>query len=98
MIPNVAFTLAVMRITVRTAASFTRTRITLPRTRMRISPLTYTSKVKILYTGIDWNELTSSKAENSYGKNTIKKIALMDPTMLCICGRTGDVRILLCII
>lgn len=52
MIPNVAFTLAVMRITVRTAASFTRTRITLPLTRMRISPLTYTSKVKILYIGI----------------------------------------------
>lgn len=52
MIPNVAFTLAVMRITVRTAASFTRTRITLPRKRMRISPLTYTSKVKILYMGI----------------------------------------------
>ena len=46
MIPNVAFTLAVMRITVRNAASFTRARITLPRTRMRISPLTYTSKVK----------------------------------------------------
>lgn len=46
MIPNVAFSLAVMRITVRGAASFARARMTLPRTRMRISPLTYTSKVK----------------------------------------------------
>ena len=45
---------------------------------------------KAYYTGIDWNELTSSKAENSCGKNTIKKIGLMDPTMLCICGKIGD--------
>lgn len=46
MIPNVAFSLAVVRMAVRTAASFARARITLPRTRLRLSPLTYTSKVK----------------------------------------------------
>ena len=53
---------------------------------------------KAYYTGIDWNELTSSAAENKCLKNTIKKISLIDPTMLCICGKTGDVRILLRII
>lgn len=45
---------------------------------------------KAYYTGIDWNELTSSAAENRCLKNTIKKIDLMDPMMLCICGNTGD--------
>ena len=45
---------------------------------------------KAYYTGIDWNELTSSSAENKCMKNTIKKIELTDPSMLCICGRTGD--------
>ena len=43
MIPNVAFALAVMRLAVRTAASFTRARITLPRSRMRLSPLAFAS-------------------------------------------------------
>ncbi|MGN1298817.1 MAG: dockerin type I domain-containing protein [Candidatus Scatovivens sp.] len=45
---------------------------------------------KAYYTGIDWTEVTSSSAENACLKNTIKKVDLMDPTMLCICGRTGD--------
>ena len=39
----VAFSLAVLRFTVRPAASFTRARITLPRTRMRVSPLAFAS-------------------------------------------------------
>ena len=47
---------------------------------------------KAYYTGIDWNELTSSAAENACMKNTIHKATLMDPSMLCICGRTGDVN------
>ena len=51
---------------------------------------------KAYYTGIDWNELISASAENKCLKNTIKKIGLMDPEMLCYCGRTGDPRILLC--
>lgn len=45
---------------------------------------------KAYETGIDWNELTSSSAENACLKNTLKKIDLTDPNMLCICGRTGD--------
>lgn len=45
---------------------------------------------KAYYTGIDWNELTSSGAENACMKNTIYKTSLMDPSMLCVCGRTGD--------
>ena len=45
---------------------------------------------KAYYTGIDWNELTSSSAENKCMKNTLRKIDLTDPAMLCICGYTGD--------
>lgn len=45
---------------------------------------------KAYETGIDWSELTSSSAENACMKNTIYKTGLMDPNMLCICGRTGD--------
>lgn len=46
---------------------------------------------KAYYTGIDWNELTSSEAENRCLKNTIHKGTLLDPSVLCICGRSGDV-------
>lgn len=46
---------------------------------------------KAYYTGIDWNELTSSAAENKCLKNTIHKGGLLDPTVLCICGKGGDV-------
>ena len=45
---------------------------------------------KAYETGIDWSELTSSSAENACMKNTLKKIDLTDPNMLCICGNTGD--------
>lgn len=45
---------------------------------------------KAYYTGINWNELTSSAAENRCLKNTINKIDLIDPSMLCICGGIGD--------
>ena len=45
---------------------------------------------KAYETGIDWNELTSSSAENACMKNTIYKNNLMDPNMFCICGKTGD--------
>lgn len=45
---------------------------------------------KAYYTGIDWNELTSSSAENQCLKNTMYKSALVDPSMLCVCGRNGD--------
>ena len=45
---------------------------------------------KAYYTGIDWNELTSSSAENQCLKNTAYKSALVDPLTLCVCGRNGD--------
>lgn len=45
---------------------------------------------KAYYTGIDWNELTSSSAENQCLKNTMYKSALVDPLTLCVCGRNGD--------
>ena len=43
MIPNVAFALAVVRMAVRTAASFARARVTLLRARLRLSPLAFAS-------------------------------------------------------
>lgn len=46
---------------------------------------------KAYYTGIDWNELTSSSAENQCLKNTVSKESFLDPSALCICGRSGDV-------
>lgn len=46
---------------------------------------------KAYYTGIDWNELTSSAAENQCLKNTVSKENFIDPSALCICGRSGDV-------
>lgn len=48
---------------------------------------------KAYYTGIDWDELTSSSAENRCKKNTIyfsKSSTVMDPKALCICGQEGD--------
>lgn len=45
---------------------------------------------KAYYTGIEWNELTSSSAENACRKNTIHKGNLLDPLALCKCGRMGD--------
>lgn len=42
------------------------------------------------YTGINWDELTSSSAENACLKNTIHKGYLLDPVVLCKCGRMGD--------
>lgn len=64
-------------------------------------PESYQEKLKLLselhpdwefkayYTGIDWNELTSSQAENRCRKNTIYK-GNVDPNVLCICGFQGD--------
>lgn len=46
---------------------------------------------KAYYTGIDWSELTSSSAENQCLKNTVSKENFLDPSVLCICGRSGDV-------
>lgn len=48
---------------------------------------------KAYYTGIDWDELTSSSAENKCKKNTIyfkNGSTIMDPKALCICGKEGD--------
>ena len=45
---------------------------------------------KAYYTGISWDELTSSQAENKCLTNTIHKGDLLDPSVLCVCGRTGD--------
>lgn len=48
---------------------------------------------KAYYTGIDWDELTSSAAENKCKKNTIyfkSGSTVMDPKALCICGKEGD--------
>lgn len=45
---------------------------------------------KAYYTGIDWNELTSNKAENKCLKNTMYKSSLVDPLTVCVCGRNGD--------
>lgn len=48
---------------------------------------------KAYYTGISWSEVTSSNAENKCLKNTIyykDGSAIVDPTMFCICGQTGD--------
>ena len=48
---------------------------------------------KAYYTGIDWDELTSSSAENKCKKNTIyfkNGSTVMDPKALCICGQEGD--------
>lgn len=45
---------------------------------------------KAYYTGIDWNELTSSSVENRCGKNTIQKNTTLDPSALCICGKLCD--------
>lgn len=46
---------------------------------------------KAYYTGVDWSELTSSSAENQCLKNTVSKENFIDPSALCICGRSGDV-------
>lgn len=46
---------------------------------------------KAYYTGIDWSELTFSSAENQCLKNTVSKENFIDPSALCICGRSGDV-------
>ena len=48
---------------------------------------------KAYYTGIDWDELTSSSAENKCKKNTIyfkNGSTIMDPKALCVCGQEGD--------
>lgn len=48
---------------------------------------------KAYYTGIDWDELTSSSAENKCKKNTIyfkNGSTVMDPKALCVCGQEGD--------
>jgi len=42
------------------------------------------------YTGIDWNELTSSRAENSCMTNTIFVKNVVDSSWLCTCKRVGD--------
>lgn len=54
-----------------------------------LSELHSTWEFKAYYTGIDWNELTSSQAENKCRKNTIYK-GNIDPNVLCICGYQGD--------
>lgn len=45
---------------------------------------------KAYYTGIDWNELTSTEAENRCMVNTIHKGNVLDPAVLCRCGTMGD--------
>mgnify|MGYP004532570721 FL=1 len=45
---------------------------------------------KAYYTGIDWNELTSSSTENRCLVNTAYKSSTVDPKVLCTCGRSGD--------
>lgn len=45
---------------------------------------------KAYYTGIDWNELTSTEAENRCMVNTIHKGTVLDPAALCRCGTMGD--------
>ena len=45
---------------------------------------------KAYYTGIDWNELTSTEAENRCMVNTIHKGNILDPAVLCKCGTMGD--------
>ena len=45
---------------------------------------------KAYYTGISWDEVTSSSAENKCLKNTIYKNSTMDSSLLCICGQSGD--------
>lgn len=50
-------------------------------------------KFEAYYTGIDWNELISSSAENKCKKNTIyykSGSTIIDPEGLCICGQKGD--------
>ncbi|MGN1330340.1 MAG: dockerin type I domain-containing protein [Clostridia bacterium] len=46
---------------------------------------------KAYYTGISWDELVSTSAENACMKNTIHKGSLLDPAALCKCGQQGDV-------
>ncbi|MBP3464464.1 MAG: hypothetical protein J6K45_08365 [Clostridia bacterium] len=46
---------------------------------------------KAYYTGISWDELVSTSAENACMKNTIHKGSLLDPATLCKCGQQGDV-------
>lgn len=45
---------------------------------------------KAYYTGISWEELTSTSAENACMKNTVFKGNLLDPAALCKCGQQGD--------
>lgn len=45
---------------------------------------------KAYYTGINWDELTSTSAENACKKNTVHKGKLLDPAALCKCGYSGD--------
>lgn len=50
-------------------------------------------KFEAYYTGIDWNELISSSAENKCKKNTIyykSGSTIIEPEGLCICGQKGD--------
>ncbi len=50
-------------------------------------------KFEAYYTGIDWNELISSSAENKCKKNTIyykSGSTIIDPEGLCVCGKKGD--------
>ncbi len=52
-------------------------------------------KFQAYNTGIDWNELVSSSAENKCKKNTIyykSGSTIIDPEGLCICGKSGDVN------
>ena len=79
------------------SASYTQTL----KTGIEAFPESYKEKIKLLselhpnwefkayYTGIDWNELTSSSAENKCRRNTIHK-GNIDPNVLCICGYQGD--------
>ena len=46
---------------------------------------------KAYNTGIDWSEVTSSAAENKCLANTIYKNYTLDPSVLCVCGQSGDV-------
>ena len=97
MIFNIVLNLVIGLETQALSASYTQTL----KTGIEAFPESYKEKIKLLselhpnwefkayYTGIDWNELTSSSAENKCRRNTIHK-GNIDPNVLCICGYQGD--------
>lgn len=97
MIFNIILNLVIGLETQALSASYTQTL----KPGIEAFPESYKEKLKLLselhpnwefkayYTGIEWNELTSSSAENKCRRNTIHK-GNIDPNVLCICGYQGD--------